>query len=247
MHTERTGSRRVASLQSLEPAIRDESAGRRQQRALELAPPTRGVLALQAAFTELYHALEVRRTATVPLVVQFMAPSAQAGSTTVACGYARVAAAQSSDRVLLIDGSGAAPHWQRSSAMPTLFDAVRRNLPLSEAIRPVRDCPNLSLARLSPTPHALLAFGSAGLTRLLGVLRSEHAIVVIDSPPADRAGAAALSRFCDGTVLVVTAGRTREREIAAARSVIERLGGQAVGLVLNRQHALLPRWLDRRL
>lgn len=242
MHTQQKDDTSIAPFSSLEPVVADDEIEGRDSRALELVRPGRGVVALQAAFTELYHALEVRRTATVPLVVQFMAPSAHTGATTVASGYARAAAAQSADRVLLIDASGAD---QRRTTVPTLFDAVRRHLPLSEAIRPVRDCPNLSWARLCPTPQALLAFGTAGLTRLLDNLRLDHSIVVIDSPSADQPGAAALARFCDGTVLVVTAGRTREREIATARSAIERLGGQPVGLVLNRQRALLPRWLDR--
>jgi Mrp family chromosome partitioning ATPase len=78
------------------------------------------------------------------------------------------------------------------------------------------------------------------------MLRTHHPVIVLDSPPADSPEAAALSRYCDGSVLVVQAGRTRQAEIETAKTLIERLGGQTVGVVLNRERSVLPRWMSRR-
>ncbi|MGE4049378.1 MAG: hypothetical protein AB7F35_31375, partial [Acetobacteraceae bacterium] len=58
--------------------------------------------------------------------------------------------------------------------------------------------------------------------------------------------AAAVSRYCDGSVLVVAAGRTTQSEIETAKTLIERLGGQTVGVVLNRERSVMPSWLNRR-
>ena len=54
-----------------------------------------------------------------------------------------------------------------------------------------------------------------------------------------------MSRYCDGSVLVVGAGQTRQWEIENAKSLLERLGGQTVGVELNRERSVLPRWLGR--
>ncbi len=238
----------MTELSSLELAPLENFAdGRRGSRALQVRAGGQEITRLQAAFVQLYHAIEVRRTGAVPLVIQFISPSAAAGATTVASGYARVAALQSAQPVLFIDCGGMAAKGARPLELVTLMDAYRRGLPLSAAMVPAQDARNLLWARLCPTPHALMALGGDGLNRLLGMLRSQHSLIILDSAPAEAPEAAALSRYCDGSVLVVAAGRTRESEIAAARNLIERLGGQAVGIVLNRQRALLPRWIERRL
>ena len=64
-----------------------------EQRAL--APVRIGIGAIarhHPSFVQLYYAIEARRTSSMPLVVQFIAPAAGTGSSTVASGYARVAA-----------------------------------------------------------------------------------------------------------------------------------------------------------
>ena len=80
---------------------------------------------------------------------------------------------------------------------------------------------------------------------LLDMLRANYPVIVLDTPPTEAPESAAVSRYCDGSVLVVAAGRTRHWEIEAAKSLLERLGGQTVGVVLNRERSVLPRWLGR--
>jgi protein-tyrosine kinase len=199
------------------------------------------------AFVQLYYAIEARRTTNDPLVVQFIAPTSGNGASTVASGYARVAADDCADPVLFVDCAGFEPGRNVNSVEPpTLVEVLRHGLPLSDATMPVRDARNLSWARLGPGPRPLLSMGADRLQTLLDMLRTHHPVIVLDSPPADSPEAAALSRYCDGTVLVVEAGRTRQTEIEAAKTLIERLGGQTVGVVLNRERSVLPRWMGRR-
>jgi Mrp family chromosome partitioning ATPase len=200
-----------------------------------------------SAFVQLYYAIEARRTNGEPLVVQFIAPSGGNGVSTVASGYARVAADDCADPVLFVDCAGFEPGRAVNSVEPpTLIEVLRHGLPLSDATMPVRDARNLCWARLGPGPRPLLSMGADRLQTLLDMLRSHHPIIVLDSPPANSPEAAALSRYCDGTVMVVQAGRTRQTDIEAAKVLIERLGGQTVGVVLNRERSVLPRWMGRR-
>jgi Mrp family chromosome partitioning ATPase len=80
---------------------------------------------------------------------------------------------------------------------------------------------------------------------MLDTLRTNHPVIVLDTPPTEAPESAAVSRYCDGSVLVVAAGRTRQWEIENAKALLERLGGQTVGVVLNRERSILPRWLSR--
>lgn len=200
------------------------------------------------SFVQLYYAIEARRTSAMPLVVQFISPTPRTGSSTVASGYARVAADDCGQPVLYIDcnPSNAKPRRGPGElSPPTLFDALRRGLPLNEAITGARDAKNLLWARLGPGERPLLALGGDRLQSMLDMLRTTHPVIVLDTPPTEAPESAAVSRYCDGSVLVVAAGRTKQWEIENAKSLLERLGGQTVGVVLNRERSVMPRWLGR--
>jgi Mrp family chromosome partitioning ATPase len=217
-----------------------------------LSPVRIGIGAISrhlAAFVQLYYAIEARRTSAMPLVVQFTSPTANTGATTVASGYARVAADDCAQPVLFIDCNATPPSRRPAKPegpVPTLADVLRRGLPLSDAIRPAHDAKNLLWARLAPGDRPLLALGGERLQSLLDMLRANYPVIVLDTPPTDVPEAAAVSRYCDGSVLVVEAGRTRQWEIENAKALLERLGGQPVGAVLNRERTLLPRWMGGR-
>ncbi|MFL5281438.1 MAG: hypothetical protein ACJ8AW_10680 [Rhodopila sp.] len=216
-----------------------------------LAPVRIGIGAISRhhpSFVQLYYAIEARRTSVMPLVVQFTSPKPETGASTVASGYARVAADDCAQPVLYVDCNGIrmkARNRGTTPELPTLFDALRRGLPLSDAITPARDAKNLMWARLGPGERPLLALGGDRLQSMLDMLRASHPVIVLDTPPTEAPEAAAVSRYCDGSVLVVAAGRTRQWEIENAKALLERLGGQTVGVVLNRERSVLPRWLGR--
>ena len=200
------------------------------------------------SFVQLYYAIEARRTSAMPLVVQFISPTPGTGASTVASGYARVAADDCAQPVLYIDCNPSRTKSRRGAVEPqplTLSDALRRGLPLTEAIGPVRDAKNLLWARLGPGERPLLALGGERLQSMLDMLRANHPVIVLDTPPSASPESAAVSRYCDGSVLVVAAGQTKQWEIENAKSLLERLGGQTVGVVLNRERSVMPRWLGR--
>ena len=201
------------------------------------------------SFVQLYYAIEARRTSAMPLVVQFTSPTPETGASTVASGYARVAADDCAQPVLYIDCNGTplkALGHKSEAQTPTLFEALRRGLPLSDAMVPARDAKNLLWARLGTGERPLLALGGDRLQSVLDMLRANHPVIVLDTPPTEAPESAAVSRYCDGSVLVVAAGRTRQWEIESAKALLERLGGQTVGVVLNRERSVLPRWMGRR-
>jgi Mrp family chromosome partitioning ATPase len=243
-HVNRLSNPELTILRKSTPAVQSS-----EEHAV--APARMGIGAMSRhhpSFVQLYYAIEARRTSAMPLVVQFTSPTPGAGASTVASGYARVAADDCAQPVLYIDCNAHQTKSRRETKdlqPPTLSDALRRGLPLTEALTAVRDSKNLLWARLGSGERPLLALGGDRLQSMLDMLRANHPVIVLDTPPTEAPEAAAVSRYCDGSVLVVGAGKTKQWDIENAKSLLERLGGQTVGVVLNRERSVMPRWLGR--
>jgi hypothetical protein len=197
------------------------------------------------ALMELYYAIEALRTNQDAFAVQFLDVDSGSGVGTMAHGYASVAAACRGEPVLLVqnvsDGSDRA-----LTAAPSLLDCSRDDRPLSAAFVQSPEQPGLWQAKLTASHSILLDLDTAAIRPFLQTLGRTHPVVVLSSPPLDGLPAGAgWSRFCDGTILVVTAGKTSTAAIAAARLEIERAGGQIVGVAMNGGQTELPRWLRR--
>lgn len=83
-----------------------------------------------------------------------------------------------------------------------------------------------------PNPSELLE--SERTIALLETLRADHDVVIIDAPPVHPvADAAVLARLFGGAVLVVGAGRVRERDVRRAAARLTSVGATIHGTVLN--------------
>ena len=178
----------------------------------------------------------------VPLVIQFISPSPKAGVSVTSSGYARVAAEAQAGRVLFVDAACRDPNpADRLSRGATLVDAFQNNDPPGTAIFPARFAKNLFWTRLCEGRGSSLHLGGEKIQLLFDSLRRDHSLIVLDCASRMAPEATALARYCNGTVLVVAAGKTSQSEIASARRQIERVGGQVVGLVLNRERGRVSR------
>ena len=195
------------------------------------------------SFVQLYYAVEARRTSTdAPMAVQFVSASPEAGVSTVASGYACVAATGRPTPVLFIDAScGRGRQKSPASNVPSLVQAFERGIDVAEAAIPARNGENLLWARLSDHPDELLGVGSDRLQHLFGHLGEVFRLIVLDSASIDRPEAALLSRYCDGSLLVLEAGVTSQSQIDAACRRLKQFGGVAIGSVLNRERRALSR------
>ena len=121
------------------------------------------------SFVQLYYALEARRTSsTASMVVQFVSPSRGAGVSTVASGYARVAAAGRPAPVLFVDAScRPSKNDFAGSNTCTLIEAFEDGGGFGEAIVPAKNTDNLLWARLSSHPDDLLGLGGDRLQDLV--------------------------------------------------------------------------------
>jgi hypothetical protein len=214
----------------------------------------------------LYFAIESTRRDDRALIVQFVGVAGGEGVSTLAEGFARQSARDSQSSILLVDcdtGTGltrdddATPGGQdgaktadQAPPLPSLLTMFMAGRPLKGALAPARDGGTRN--GRSNIRHAQLGKGADAeldlrmLAAFAEALRGSFSVVVLDCPPISVSPlATVLARIADGTIIVAAAGQTRRRRLHHTIAEISRMGGQVIGLVLNRQRDWLPTWLRR--
>ena len=145
-----------------------------------------------------------------------------------------VVMAEAGDRVIVVDGDLRRPlqheifqiggeqgltDWLREGGEPALTET------------PIPQLRLLAAGPLPPNPVALLS--SKRLAELLQILTKEADYVLVDAPPVLAVTDAALwASQVDGTMLAVTAGRTKREQAQRAKEVLEKVSSNIIGAVL---------------
>jgi Mrp family chromosome partitioning ATPase len=188
---------------------------------------------------ELFCRVDARRADSSPYVLQFVAATPGAGTSTVAAAFASVAAVLMHRPVLLV-GLVAS-----ELGAPSVLATLAAGRDLNEAVKAVPAAPGLCRASLVDRPM-LLTRMAGELEAVLTIIRERFSVVVVDGPAMqDSEASLILSRYCDATVLVVAAEHSHKAAVRSAVSEIGRHGGEVLGTVLNRQKRYLPAWAER--
>lgn len=86
--------------------------------------------------------------------------------------------------------------------------------------------------KIPPNPSEML--GSKAMTRLIEVLKENYDMVILDTAPLQAVtDAQILSTKADGVILVVRAESTKKESVIQAKSLLEKVGANILGTVLN--------------
>lgn len=159
------------------------------------------------------------------------------GKTTTSTNLA-IAFAKSGYRTVLVDADLRRPKVHKRFHLKTvkgLTSALVTNGDLSSMI--IQDViENLDVMPAGirpPNPPELL--GSSAMGRLVEYLKDEYDIVIIDTPPVGLfTDAALVSRYCDATVYVVSAGVPTYEELNKGLDELEKIGAKILGFVMTR-------------
>lgn len=149
-----------------------------------------------------------------------------------------VAMAQSGRRVVVVDCDLRKPSVHTKMGIPREPGVVdllfqRQHFDLEAFATPYDDLYIIPAGVAAPNPAELL--GSRALSDLLELLRNSVDMVIVDSPPVLVAtDSSILAARCDATVLVVSAGRTRDYEVDQSLEALRAVSVQPLGVVLNR-------------
>lgn len=162
-------------------------------------------------------------------------PNPLEGKTLVASNLA-VVMAQAGHNVVVVEGDLRRPRLHRvfqvhprEGLTQSLLEGQADGRVQSTQVNGLRVLPS---GELPPNPAEIL--GSKRMQALLGRLKEQANIVLIDSPPVlPVADAAVLGASVDGVLLVVEAGKTRQHEVRQSVESLRRVGANVIGVVLN--------------
>ena len=163
-------------------------------------------------------------------------PSPKEGKSTTVANLA-IVMAQAGMQVLLVDSDLRRPvlhHLFGQDKEPGLTEVVLGRASPEEVLRSteVEGLTLLPCGTIPPNPAELL--GSEGMHELVRQMGRRYDFVLLDAPPIIVVtDALLLSKEVDGTLLVVRAGQTDRNALLRARSLLDQVGVQAVGVVLN--------------
>ena len=171
------------------------------------------------------------------------ASNADEGTTAVACGLA-IAMAETGSKVVLVDANLRTPGVGRYLSLDTsrgLTDVLAGTAAVPDVLQDSLDgrLTVLPSGRQPPDPGELLATPVLGAT--VRDLTDRFDVVLVDAPSLHAvADATVLSKVTDSTLLVVRAGRTRTADVERSVDLLERVGAQLAGAVLNALPRKLP-------
>ncbi len=163
-------------------------------------------------------------------------PAPGEGKSTTACNLA-IAFAQTGKSVLLVDADLRRPTLDAKFGLkkePGLSEYLSGKLPLKTVVQQTR-VENLSVlcsGEIPPNPAE--ALGSDSMRKLIAEVLEKFEVVLFDSSPILAVtDPAVLSTMVDGTLVVVSSGRTRAQDLEQASELLEGVGGKVIGVVMN--------------
>ena len=189
------------------------------------------------AYRSLRTSLQFTRQAQELRTVLVTSPAAAEGKTSTLANLGAVFA-QAGERVVLVSCDLRRPRLgqffdvEEQSGLTTVLLGQQS---LEQALKQVDgyDCLwILGAGPVPPNPAELLSGPRAG--KVFAALRENFDLVLVDSPPVlPVTDAMVLSKYADGTLLVVAAGQTKRAELQRAAERFTQAQSRVVGIVLN--------------
>ncbi len=148
-----------------------------------------------------------------------------------------IAFAQAGRKTLLVDGDLRMPNLNmefRVKKDPGLAEYLSGTAALDEVTQATKvdSLSVVTCGKLPPNPAEML--GSDQMKEFVSRVRNSFDIILFDSAPLLAAtDASILSTLVEGTLVVVSAGRTRAEELEQGVELIQRVGGRVLGVLIN--------------
>jgi len=238
--------------QALEQANREQF---KENRPIEAVLPTRDKPAPTSPETSsrvegLYHAVCTALPGDECRVVEFVAPHAGAGVTTMLSEFARIAEKTTTGSVLVLDANlGPQSVCSGFGLIPAvgIHEVVRDGLPLEDALVQYGTS-NLYGAAVTREAGSSAQLDAPAFRAAIDSLRDQFDFILVEAPPAlESALAYAMGSICDGVVMLVEAEKTRWQVAESVAENLRKNGGNVLGVVLNKRRYHVPGFIYKHL
>jgi succinoglycan biosynthesis transport protein ExoP len=165
--------------------------------------------------------------------------SSSEGKSTAASHLA-LAHAEQGKRTLLIDGDLRRPNLHKRfgvSGTNGLAAVLEGTVQWKDALTKVEGYPQFDLLPAGHTTRGASELVGKKIAQLMEEFEQEYDLVVLDGPPAiGFAEPIQMASAVDGVVVVMHAGQTKQKSIAALLGTLKRLRVNVLGVVLNQVH-----------
>lgn len=188
------------------------------------------------AFRKLRTNLELLGSESRPGTIVITSPGESEGKTTVSLNLG-ASLAEAGQKVIVVDGDlrrgGVGSAISLSSAVG-FMDYLRGGLSITDVIQRSDIGQFDILAVGTPPPNPAEVLGSARVGRCLAELADMYDTVVIDTPPTlPVTDAVVVSRWADGVLVVIRAGKTKSGDLYALKRELASGGAPILGYVVN--------------
>lgn len=198
---------------------------------------------------KLHHTLAESLDAANGTIAQFLAPEDDAAIEAVVYDLAYISAAWLGKRVLYVNGTSMRFEGKDKVSSSRREPILAGQNEFGDIEHRITRVVGLELYQMVfPTLRGALDLAPTlrRMPEFLARLRQSFDLVLIASPPASQAPMGLLlSRFVDGNILVLEAGRTRAPVAAELRDSLTASGGAVIGAVLTRYRSFVPGFLRR--
>jgi Mrp family chromosome partitioning ATPase len=208
------------------------------------APPEPAGFGMEDEMLSLFKIVETLLTYGQSKIVQFIGTRVGEGTSTIVREFARVTADLIGHTVLLLDADRHQPsqdHFFSCGNDLSWIDALKSEEFDAEAFHRVGQ----SKLFVSPSCNSAVStpeIFNSKFESMCQNMRTKFDLILIDSAPLTISpDGLAIASKVDGVVLVVEAEKTRWQTVRQMRDSISRVGGNILGIVLNKRRYYIPK------